>query len=74
MAEAQTIYVELLDEGTTCWRPVKAERVDRDAYRIVGDKPSDETWPFSTADTVKYRLRKFQGGDSKLAAYERQRP
>jgi hypothetical protein len=60
MAEAQTIYVELLDEGTTCWRPVKAERVDGDAYRIVGDKPSDETWPFS--------------GDSKLAAYERQRP
>jgi hypothetical protein len=72
MAETQTIYVELLDEGTTGWRPVEAARVDGDAYKIVGDTPSDETWPFSTGGTVKCRLRKFQSGDSKLVACERQ--
>ena len=27
-----TIYVQLLDEGIECWRPVEAEHVEGDRY------------------------------------------
>src|ERR1035441_3482104 len=42
-----TIYISLLDEGTDVWRPVSAERVSGEIYRITGTPPDDtETWEF----------------------------
>jgi hypothetical protein len=35
--EKRTIYVELLEEGTPCWRPVDAEYLGNELYRIVGE-------------------------------------
>jgi hypothetical protein len=70
VTKTDTIYVELLEEGTKCWRPVQAEHIDGEIYRIVGKKPEGETWPFSTGDTVKCKKQAFQDGVG-LLAYEK---
>ena len=52
--------VELMEEGTPCWRPVDAEYLGNEIYRIVGQKPEDEIWAFSAGDVVKCKLKAFQ--------------
>jgi hypothetical protein len=64
-----TIFVELLDEGTRCWRPVSAERLSGDRYRILDAPPEDESWSFQAGEIVRCELRKFSDG-SGLTAYE----
>jgi hypothetical protein len=34
--DKRTIYVEVLEEGTTCWRPVEAADLGSGLYRITG--------------------------------------
>jgi hypothetical protein len=36
------IYILLLNEGTACWRPVEAERVEGESYRILEGCPTEE--------------------------------
>ena len=67
----ETIYVELVGEGTKCWRPVRAERLSEELYRILEPKPSDENWAFQAGDKVKCKMHTFQGGGAALLAYER---
>jgi hypothetical protein len=44
------IYVALLDEGTSVWRPVKATAVSGDLYKIDSAKqPRDEVWEQTVA-------------------------
>ena len=51
--EVSTIYVALLEEGTDCWRPVQAVRVDDNLFRIVEQPiPEDEIWEFRPGETV----------------------
>ena len=69
MQERVTIYIELLDEGTDCWRPVAAERLSDDAYRIVDAMPEDETWRFQPGEVVRCKPREFSDGAA-LTAYE----
>jgi hypothetical protein len=69
--EKRTIYVELLEEGTPCWRPVDAEYLGDKLYRIGGEKPEDEVWAFLVGDVVKCKLKAFQDGSSELVAHER---
>jgi hypothetical protein len=57
-----TIYVALLDEGVDAWRPVQAEHVGGDLYRLVGKPPDDEVWPFATGDVVRCEMRTLSGG------------
>jgi len=66
----KTVYLELLEEGTKCWRPVQAEHLNGELYRIVGQKPEGEVWPFSVGDIVKCRKHTFQNGIG-LLAYEK---
>jgi hypothetical protein len=70
-AAKTTIYVELLGEGTDCWRPVEAEHLGADLYRITGETPEDEVWSFSTGDTVKCKTQAFQTNGSGLVASEK---
>ncbi len=54
MINITQIYVALLDEGVEVWRPVQAERVGGNTYRILG-QPYDrsiETWQFEPGDVV----------------------
>lgn len=48
------IYVLLLDEGVDVWRPVQAEHLHGNIYRIM-DQPYDraaELWQFEPGDVV----------------------
>ena len=65
-----TVYVELLDEGVPVWRPVEAEHLGNDRYRLTGVRPEDEIWPFAVGDVVKCEMRRLSGG-SALVAYEK---
>jgi hypothetical protein len=67
-----TIYISLLDEGTDVWRPVSAEQVSGDIYRVTGTPPDDtESWEFATGDMVRCREQTFASGERHLVAYER---
>ena len=69
--DKRTIYVVLLEEGTTCWRQVEAENLGNELYRIIGVKPQDELWAFSIGDVVKCKMKTFQADDPKLVAHEK---
>lgn len=54
MSNTAKIYVSLLDEGVEVWRPVQAEHLHDNAYRIV-TQPYDratESWQFEPGDIV----------------------
>jgi hypothetical protein len=55
-----TIFVELLDEGVKCWRPVSADRVSEDTYRIVGSVPQGEVWLFQPGEIVRLHTATVQ--------------
>jgi hypothetical protein len=38
------VYIALLDEGVDVWRPVNAEHVGGDLYRLTGEIPDGEVW------------------------------
>jgi hypothetical protein len=67
----KTIYVALLEEGTTVWRPVEAEQVHEEVFRIVGTVPDDEKWEFSPGELVRCREKAFANEEMVLVAYER---
>ena len=70
-----TIYITLLDEGTDVWRPVRAEQVTGDLYRLAEKPPQHDRWPFGIGDVVRCKDRALTGthGHSTrvLVAYER---
>jgi hypothetical protein len=68
MTERVIIMMPLLDEGVEVWRPVEAEPLDNDRYRIVGPIPDDEEWAFAPGSIVIGSLSTFYGGVRKLTA------
>jgi hypothetical protein len=67
------IYVALLDEGTTVWRPVRATHLGADVFEIAPDAapPEDERWAFGPGEHVRCEPRTFSGGERGLVAVER---
>jgi hypothetical protein len=64
MTRSTEIYVALLGEGIEVWRPVVAEQVDRDVYRIV-EQPYDretERWEFEPGSEVVCAMRTLDDG------------
>jgi hypothetical protein len=54
MSSVAQIYIALLDEGVDVWRPVQAECLSGNTYRIVS-QPYDrsiESWQFEPGDVV----------------------
>jgi len=62
------IFVRLMDEAVDVWRPVHAERLDGDRYRILKqDYDRDvETWQFEPGDRVVCELVDL--GDGRMLA------
>ena len=55
----------LLAEGTSVWRPVRAEPLADSAFRIVADQPydtDDERWKFPPGSVVRCRPQSLSGG------------
>jgi hypothetical protein len=68
IASVVTIYVELLDEGTTVWRPVAAARIGEGIYRILSanSEHPDEAWEFDQGDLVHCVDRELSGENGKI--------
>jgi hypothetical protein len=63
-----TIYVELLDEGVTVYRPVEA-LPDRDgSFRLPESAPEGELWPFAPGSRVVCELQDIGGAERSLVA------
>jgi len=71
MGERCTVYVALLDEGTHVWRPVAAERISGELFRLAGPVPRGERWEYQPGELVQCRERLFSGGERGLVAVER---
>jgi hypothetical protein len=52
MTDARTIYVELLDEGVTVYRPVEAMQESDGSFRLPDSAPTDEHWRFEPGSRV----------------------
>ena len=55
MSEPTWIMVRLTDEAVDVWRPVRAEQMHTNVYRIANesDDPDLETWEFVPGDIVE---------------------
>jgi hypothetical protein len=62
------IFIPLLNEGTPCWRPVDAEQLAGNNYRILSVQPAGERWPVATGDVVRCEPRRFSDGFDCLVA------
>jgi hypothetical protein len=67
-AQALTIYVGLLDEGVTVWRPVVAREVSPGLYELTGAIAEGERWEYQPGQVVECECRALDGGDSGLVA------
>jgi hypothetical protein len=68
------IYMPLLDEAVDTWRPVQAEHLHNNVYRIL-DKPGDlddETWQFEPGDDVLCEI--VQSSEGPILAATRKVP
>lgn len=68
-AQTTTVYVSLLDESVDVWRPVSAEHIREDVYRLVGEAPEIEKWEFPPGELVRCRQQQLAEGEV-LVAYE----
>ena len=62
------IYVELLEEGSRCWRPVSATARYDGTYSILGIVPSGEVWAFQPGERVRCEEHTFANGEMGLVA------
>ncbi|HVJ34457.1 MAG TPA: hypothetical protein VND94_15180 [Terriglobia bacterium] len=62
MSELTTIYMPLLNEAVDVWRPVMAEPLGRDRYKILGPIPDEEEWSFAPGAVVICAPRQLSGG------------
>lgn len=75
MNDVTKIYVRLLEEGTTVYRPAAARRVSKNEYEIILDSQysaDDEIWEFPPGSLVVCELRTLDG-DEVLVAVNRSR-
>ena len=62
------IYMPLVNEGTDVWRPVEAEHLSGDLYRVTGIMPADEAWAFPSGAIVRCERTSVKEGLSDLTA------
>lgn len=68
MADTQTIYVELLDEGVAVYRPVEATLDLDGAFRLPATAPVDEHWRFEPGSRVVCEREDIGDGEPQLVA------
>jgi len=58
-----TVYVKLQNEGTDVWRPVDAELVGKNRYKVLSRPTDDENWPVTLGEVVECERRMPSGED-----------
>lgn len=74
MTDLSQIFVRLIDEEVDVWRPVPAERLFDNIYRIT-DQPYDrdsETWEFGPGEEVVVEMIASSGGQIAAATHLRE--
>jgi hypothetical protein len=64
----ETIYVALVNEGTTAWRPVEAEQSADGTFCILSETPEEEEWAFKSGQKVVVKHHVFADGTRGLVA------
>jgi hypothetical protein len=65
-----TVYVRLLGEGTTVYRPAPAEFLSDDVAKLLASAdhdPADEEWEFAPGRLVRVERRVLQGTEEYVA-------
>jgi hypothetical protein len=65
LAQPITVYVQLMGEGTTVYRPTQATPVGSGLVRLLATEdydPDDEDWEFKPRSVVKIQKHVFSGG------------
>ena len=70
VAEEATIYVNVVGQGISLLRSVRAEHIARDIYRIVEPMPEGEIWRYQTGQVVRCRKQKLSSGKGLIAFEE----
>ena len=68
--QKETIYIELLNEGTSVWRPTSALRVGPCTYVVLPTPnyhPADEEWQFPPGSVVVGRMQTKSGREVLVA-------
>lgn len=65
-----TIYLNLIGEGLACLRPVQAEHLGRDFYRIVEQVPEGEQWEYQPGQVVRAQKKNLSSGKALVAVEE----
>jgi ClpX C4-type zinc finger protein len=68
-AKTETIYVWLPEEGVDVFRPVTAQPLHDDLYRLIDAPPEGEVWEFQQGDTVRCLHRQLSGDEGKITDY-----
>ena len=63
LGDMATVYVELLDEGTICWRPVAATWIGWNHFRLSGPVPKLKCGLFSPVKLLRVALSSFRRRD-----------
>jgi hypothetical protein len=66
-----TIFIALLDESVSVWRPVSAIRIRDDVFQIRGKPPEGERWQFITGELVRCKEQTFADGQRGLVGQEK---
>ena len=67
----KTIYISLLNEGISTWRPVEALKLEENIYLIPAKTEvcESEEWEFKPGEKVKCKNHTFSNGEMGLIAY-----
>jgi hypothetical protein len=68
-AAVTIIHVNIIGQGISLLRPVQAEHIARDIYRIIEIPPEGERWKYETGQAVRCHKQKLSSGKA-LVAYE----
>jgi hypothetical protein len=63
----EIIYVKLLEEGTVCYRPVRAIKLGNNSYKILDAPSEDEIWEFQCNEMVSCSEKEFSDGRCLMA-------
>jgi hypothetical protein len=68
----QKVYVALLGEGVDVWRPIEAEPIEADVFRITSEiTDPEEVWQFLPGEFVRCEEREFPEQGAALVATEK---
>lgn len=57
---ARTVYIQLLEEGSVCYRPTQGEEIGEGLYRVLPTEnydPELEVWEFPPGSIVRCEMR-----------------